>query len=95
MIIQIGTEIDESKILWKHREEDDWRRADIDELIEVYESIIKRENTNMRALYRRLPKGRCYGCDHPTWCPSKKVNAKRKCIQCRKRATKRRASYNE
>ena len=31
MIIQIGTEVDESKILWKHKEEDDWRRADIDE----------------------------------------------------------------
>lgn len=44
MIIQIGTEVDESKILWKYKEEDDWRRADIDELIEVYESIVKCKN---------------------------------------------------
>ena len=38
MIIQIGTEVDESRILWKHNEKDDWRRADIDDLIEAYES---------------------------------------------------------
>ena len=40
MIIQIGTEVDESRILWKHNETDKWTRADIDELIEAYESIV-------------------------------------------------------
>ena len=38
MIIQIGTEADESRILWKHNEKDDWHRADIDDLIKAYES---------------------------------------------------------
>lgn len=38
MIIQIGTEVDESRILWKHNEKDDWHRADIDDLIIAYES---------------------------------------------------------
>ena len=37
MIIQIGTKIDESRILWKHKESDKWKRADIDDLIEAYE----------------------------------------------------------
>ena len=41
MIIQIGTEADESRILWKHNEKDEWIRADIDELIEAYESIVR------------------------------------------------------
>ena len=41
-----------------------------------------------RALYRRLSKGRCRGCDYPMWCPSKKVNAKRACIKCKKQSTK-------
>lgn len=39
MIIQIGTEIDESRILWKHKETDEWTRADIDDLIRAYESM--------------------------------------------------------
>ena len=39
MIIQIGTEVDESKILWKHKESDEWERADIDDLIEAYEEM--------------------------------------------------------
>ena len=38
MIIQIGTEADESRILWKHSEADEWQRADIDDLIDAYES---------------------------------------------------------
>lgn len=38
MIIQIGTEADESRILWKHSESDEWQRADIDDLIDAYES---------------------------------------------------------
>lgn len=41
MIIQIGTEVDESRILWKHKETDEWQRADIDELIDAYESIVR------------------------------------------------------
>ena len=39
MIIDIGTEVDESVIRWKHKETDEWQRADIDELIDAYESI--------------------------------------------------------
>ena len=37
MIIQIGTEVDESRILWKRKESDEWKRADIDDLIRAYE----------------------------------------------------------
>lgn len=37
MIIQIGTEVDESRILWKYKESDEWKRADIDDLIRAYE----------------------------------------------------------
>lgn len=43
MIIQIGTEVDESRILWKHKESDEWKRADIDDLIEAYEGRQKGE----------------------------------------------------
>lgn len=43
MIIQIGTEMDESRILWKHKESDDWQRADIDDLIDAYEGRPTRE----------------------------------------------------
>lgn len=39
MIIDIGTEVDESVIRWKHKETDEWQEADIDELIDAYESI--------------------------------------------------------
>ena len=39
MIIQIGTEVDESIIKWKYAEDDEWQKADIDELIDAYESI--------------------------------------------------------
>ena len=38
MIIQIGTDADESRILWKYKESDEWKRADIDELIRAYEN---------------------------------------------------------
>lgn len=41
MIIQIGTEADESRILWKYREDDDWYRADIDDLIRAYATIVR------------------------------------------------------
>lgn len=47
-----------------------------------------------RANYRKLKKGRCVGCDHPAWCPSKNVNPKRACIKCRKEATKRNKENN-
>jgi hypothetical protein len=43
MIIQIGTDADESRILWKHKESDDWQGADIDDLIDVYEDILTGE----------------------------------------------------
>lgn len=43
MIIQIGTEVDESRILWKYKESDEWKRADIDDLIEAYEGRPKGE----------------------------------------------------
>lgn len=43
MIIQIGTEVDESRILWKHKESDEWKRADVDDLIEAYENRQKGE----------------------------------------------------
>ena len=41
MIVQIGTEVDESRILWKREEGDDWKRADIDDLIRAFESIVR------------------------------------------------------
>lgn len=47
-----------------------------------------------RANYRKLKKGRCVGCDHPAWCPSKNVNPKRACVKCRKEATKRNKENN-
>lgn len=40
-----------------------------------------------KGLYRKLTKHICNGCDHPAYCPSKKINPKRKCIQCRKNMT--------
>ena len=38
MIIQIGTDVDESRILWKYKESDEWKRADIDDLIRAYKN---------------------------------------------------------
>ena len=40
-------------------------------------------------LYRKLKKNFCIGCDHPAWCPSKKINGKNACRKCRKVNTKR------
>jgi hypothetical protein len=40
-------------------------------------------------LYRKIDRNKCRYCDHPNWCPSKKINAKNKCKQCRKNSTKR------
>ena len=42
-----------------------------------------------RGEYRKHSKHKCRCCDHPTWCPSKNINAKRACIKCRKNDTKR------
>lgn len=42
-----------------------------------------------RGLYRKLNKGKCVGCDHPVWAPSKNVNPHRACIKCRKDSTNR------
>lgn len=41
MIIDIGTEVDESVIRWKYKENDEWQKADIDELIDAYMSIVR------------------------------------------------------
>ena len=40
MIIDIGTGVDESVVMWKYNDKDKWRDADIDELIHLYESIV-------------------------------------------------------
>lgn len=40
MIIDIGTEVDESVVRWKYNDKDKWRYADIDELIYLYESVV-------------------------------------------------------
>ena len=45
--------------------------------------------------YRKLKKGRCTGCDHPTWSPSKNVNPRRMCIKCRKNDTRREKTGQE
>lgn len=42
-----------------------------------------------RSLYRKHSTHKCRGCDYPAWCPSKRINAKRACIKCRKNSTKR------
>ena len=42
-----------------------------------------------RNLYRKTDKKKCIGCDYPSWCPSKKINADNKCTQCLKNGTKR------
>ena len=41
MIIDIGTGVDESVVMWKYNDKDKWRDADIDELIHLYESIVR------------------------------------------------------
>ena len=42
-----------------------------------------------RSLYRKINRAMCWGCDHPLWCPSKKINGKNKCRQCIKNSTTR------
>lgn len=41
----------------------------------------------MRSLYRKVKNG-CKYCDHPAWCPSKKIDAENACRQCLKATTK-------
>lgn len=48
MIIDIGTEVDESVIRWKHKETDEWQKADIDELIDAYENIVRCKDCRYR-----------------------------------------------
>lgn len=55
MIIQIGTEVDESRVLWKYKESDEWERADIDDLIRAYEN---RPQGEWIPVSERLPKYR-------------------------------------
>lgn len=38
MIIKIGTEVDESRIMWKYSEDDTWKSAGVEELIDSYEN---------------------------------------------------------
>lgn len=40
MIIDIGTDVDESVVRWKYYNKDKWRYADIDDLIDLYESVV-------------------------------------------------------
>ena len=44
-------------------------------------------------LYRKLPKNRCIGCDHPTWAPCKKINPKKACDKCAKLETKHKKKH--
>lgn len=61
MIIQIGTEVDESRILWKHNEKDEWKRADIDELIDSYESIVRCKDCRyFKKIAERSDSGLCH-----------------------------------
>jgi hypothetical protein len=41
MIINIGSSVDESVVMWKYNDKDKWRDADIDELIHLYESVVR------------------------------------------------------
>lgn len=61
MIIQIGTDVDESRILWKHKESDDWQGADIDDLIDVYEDILTGELISRAEVVEVV---RCKDCKH-------------------------------
>lgn len=52
MIIQIGTDVDESRILWKYKESDEWKRADIDDLIRAYEKCNQLTTTDVVEVVR-------------------------------------------
>lgn len=47
-----------------------------------------------RSLYRKHSTHKCKWCDHPAWCPSKKVNGKNACAKCRKNNTQRKRGKN-
>ena len=49
----------------------------------------RRMQVSEKGLYRKLQKNLCIGCDHPAWCPSKKINPKNACKRCMKVNTKR------
>ena len=81
MIIQIGTEVDESRILWKHKESDEWERADIDDLIRAYEDSERTggwlEHIGGISLVQYFFCDQCYGevdtadFDFCPWCGAK------------------------
>ena len=81
MIIDIGTEIDESVIRWKHKETDEWTRADIDELIEAYESIVRCKDciwgSDWNGVYNHDTELFCYlhecGMDNDDFCSRAKM----------------------
>ena len=56
-------------------------------------NFAKGANEMKRGLYRKLKKGKCTGCDHPQYAPSKNVNPERACVKCWKEATKRKRKY--
>ena len=51
MIIDIGTGVDESVVKWKYNDKDKWRDADIDELIHLYESVVRCKDCEYKRLY--------------------------------------------
>ena len=76
MIIDIGTEIDEAVIRWKHKETDEWQRADIDELIDVYENIVRCKDCeywNNETDLTYCDKGHWYGTDADDYCSFAKM----------------------
>ena len=75
MIIQIGTEVDESRILWKYKESDEWERADIDDLIRAYEDRPKGEwicatDGNSFTLYECSRCGTYHAHNYHNYCPN-------------------------
>ena len=78
MIIKIGTEVDESRIMWKYSEEDTWKSVDIDELMDDLKREIdelKRENHFLKDVQKYIITNgtdcyvppACRGCsNHPS-----------------------------
>lgn len=52
MICEMGTEINEERVRWKYSENDEWKSAEIDELIDAYEhsdvAYLEREIYDLR-----------------------------------------------
>ena len=81
MIIQIGTDVDESRILWKHNENDDWERADIDDLIDAYESEHKTGEWERFS----FPDGdvmECTNCGYRDWADVWEEESRNYCPNC-------------